>query len=52
LSESDIEALIEQRRQAKLDRDFGKADQIRAQLKEQGVELEDKPGGLTQWRRA
>ncbi|MGX9937356.1 cysteine--tRNA ligase [Advenella kashmirensis] len=52
LSESDIEALIEQRRQAKQDRDFGKADQIRAQLKEQGVELEDKPGGLTQWRRA
>src|SRR5690606_13547583 len=52
LSESEIEALIEQRRQAKQDRDFGKADQIRAQLKEQGVELEDKPGGLTQWRRA
>ena len=28
------------------------ADAIREQLKEQGVELEDRPGGATQWRRA
>ncbi len=52
LSESDIETLIAQRSEAKQARQFDKADQIRAQLKEHGVELEDKPGGLTQWRRA
>ncbi|ETF00651.1 cysteinyl-tRNA synthetase [Advenella kashmirensis W13003] len=52
LSESDIETLIAQRSEAKQARQFEKADQIRAQLKEHGVELEDKPGGLTQWRRA
>ena len=27
------------------------ADEVRAQLKALGIELEDKPGGVTQWRR-
>lgn len=50
LSDSEIEAFIEARKQAKADKDFAKADQIRNDLKSQGVELEDGKNGTT-WRR-
>lgn len=50
LSDSEIEAFIEARKQAKADKDFAKADQIRSDLKAQGVELEDGKNGTT-WRR-
>ena len=50
LSDSEIEAFIEARKQAKADKDFAKADQIRNDLKAQGVELEDGKNGTT-WRR-
>jgi cysteinyl-tRNA synthetase len=33
-------------------RDFARADQIRADLLAQGVILEDRPDGRTDWRRA
>ena len=46
-----IEALIEQRKAAKANRDFATADRIRDELKAQGIELIDKPGGLTEWLR-
>ena len=52
LTDVQIDALIDQRHQAKESKDFAKADAIRDQLRAQGVELEDKAGGLTQWRRA
>ena len=52
LSEPEIEALIKARAAAKGAKNFAEADQIRATLKNAGVELDDKPGGLTQWRRA
>ena len=51
LSDAGIEALIEQRRAAKATKDFATADAIRGQLKDQGVELIDKPGGVTHWLR-
>ncbi|OZI39841.1 cysteine--tRNA ligase [Bordetella genomosp. 5] len=47
-----IDALIAERAQAKQSRDFARADAIRAELRAAGVELDDKPGGVTQWRRA
>lgn len=50
LSDADIDALIEQRAQAKADKNWGEADRIRDELKQQGIELEDK-GGDTSWRR-
>lgn len=50
LSDSEIEAFIEARKQAKADKDFAKADQIRSDLKAQGIELEDGKHGTT-WRR-
>lgn len=48
----EIEKKIAQRAQAKKEKDFAKADQIRQQLLAQGIVLEDKPGGVTVWRKA
>jgi cysteinyl-tRNA synthetase len=46
-----IEAKIAARVSAKQAKDYAAADRIRAELLEAGVALEDKPGGLTEWRR-
>jgi cysteinyl-tRNA synthetase len=49
--ESDeIEALIAKRNQARAERDFATADDIRDQLTEMGIVLED-ADGVTRWRR-
>ena len=45
-----IETLIAARVQAKADKNWGRCDEIRDELKEQGVVLEDSSEG-TQWRR-
>ena len=50
LSDGDIDALIEQRNQARADKDFATSDKIRDDLAAQGVILEDGSGGTT-WRR-
>jgi cysteinyl-tRNA synthetase len=47
-----IEEYIAARAAAKQAKEFTKADAIRADLLQQGVVLEDKPGGVTEWRRA
>ena len=47
-----IEEFIAARAAAKQSKAFEKADAIRADLLKQGVVLEDKPGGVTEWRRA
>ncbi|MBU3593914.1 cysteine--tRNA ligase [Polynucleobacter sp. 71A-WALBACH] len=52
LSADAIEAQIAARVTAKQAKDFAAADLIRKNLLEQGVVLEDKPGGLTEWRRS
>lgn len=52
LSNEQIEALIAARATAKKERAFAEADRLRAELQENGIELEDKAGGVTQWRRA
>ncbi|WP_186134148.1 cysteine--tRNA ligase [Burkholderia gladioli] len=46
-----IEARIAERVAAKQAKNYAEADRIRADLLEAGVALEDKPGGLTEWRR-
>ena len=45
-----IEALIEERLQARKDKNFARSDQIRDELKAQGIVLED-AAGKTGWRR-
>jgi cysteinyl-tRNA synthetase len=50
ISEADIEALIAERAQARKKKDFAKADQIRAELLERGVILEDTKEGA-RWKR-
>jgi cysteinyl-tRNA synthetase len=52
LSATVIEEQIAARVAAKLAKDFAKADLIRKALLEQGVVLEDKPGGITEWRKS
>jgi cysteinyl-tRNA synthetase len=52
LSSTQIEEQIAARVNAKQSKDFAKADLIRKTLLEQGIVLEDKPGGSTEWRRA
>jgi len=51
LDSAAVDSLIAQRAAAKKARDFAAADAIRASLLEQGIALEDTPGG-TIWRRA
>ncbi len=51
LSDAEIDSFIQQRMQAKADKNWGEADRIRDALKTQGIELEDK-GAKTSWRRA
>lgn len=46
-----IEALIESRKVAKAAKDFAAADAVRAQLTDMGIAIEDKAGGVVEWRR-
>lgn len=48
---SEIEALIAERRDARKAKDFVRADQIRDQLTDMGIEIEDGASGTT-WKRA
>lgn len=48
--DADIEALIAQRNQARKEKNFQKADEIRDTLKNMGIVLEDTPQGV-KWRR-
>jgi cysteinyl-tRNA synthetase len=48
---ADIDALVTERTEAKLAKNYQRADEIRTLLTDAGVILEDSPSG-TQWRRA
>jgi cysteinyl-tRNA synthetase len=50
LLDHDIEQLIEERNQARKEKNFARADEIRDHLAEQGIILEDTPQGM-RWRR-
>ena len=50
LSDEEIDQLLVERREARESRDFARADEIRDQLTDQGIVLEDTPTG-TRWKR-
>ena len=50
LLDADIEALIEERQQARRDRDFARSDEIRDDLAARGIILEDTKDGV-RWKR-
>src|SRR5690606_6782470 len=50
LLDEEVEALINERLEARKNRDFARADEIRDQLKSQGILLEDTAQG-TRWKR-
>jgi cysteinyl-tRNA synthetase len=52
LTDAQIEELIAERRAARAAKNFRESDRIRDRLSAAGVVLEDKPGGVSEWRRA
>jgi cysteinyl-tRNA synthetase len=50
LSDGDIQALVDERTEAKKQRNFARADQIRNQLAEKGIVIEDSKDGV-RWKR-
>ncbi|MBS1186336.1 MAG: cysteine--tRNA ligase [Burkholderiaceae bacterium] len=52
IDEAAVLAQIDARIAAKKAKNFAEADRIRAELLAQGIVLEDKPGNVTEWRRA
>ena len=52
IAESEIAAKIAARTAAKQAKNFAESDRLRAELMANNIILEDKPGGITEWRRA
>lgn len=50
-AEADIQSMINARAIAKVAKNFAESDRIRADLFAKGIVLEDKVGGVTEWRR-
>lgn len=51
LSDAEIEALIQQRLEARKAKNWAEGDRIRDELKAQGIALIDQSGGVTRWHR-
>ena len=52
MSDAEVASAIAARAAAKQTKNFAEADRIRTELLGKGIVLEDKPGGVTEWRRA
>ncbi|MBE9186544.1 cysteine--tRNA ligase [Microcoleus sp. LEGE 07076] len=52
LSDGEIEAMIQQRKDARIARDFAEGDRIRNELKDKGITLIDQKDGTTIWHRS
>ena len=52
MDDASIDAAIAARKAAKAAKNYAEADRIRNELTAQGIELIDKPGGITEWIRS
>ncbi|MEJ2651422.1 MAG: cysteine--tRNA ligase, partial [Gammaproteobacteria bacterium] len=52
LSDKEIDDLVDRRIAARKTKNWAESDRIRDELKAQGIILEDRPDGTTDWRRA
>jgi len=52
LSDTDIETLVQERLDARNNKNYAEGDRIRDELQAQGIALIDKPGGVTIWNRS
>jgi cysteinyl-tRNA synthetase len=46
-----IQQMVDERNEARKQKDFKKADEIRQFLKSHGIDIEDKPDGTSRWKR-
>jgi cysteinyl-tRNA synthetase len=51
VDDATIDRLVAERNEARHARQFARADEIRAQLSQHGITLEDRPDGTTRWKR-
>jgi len=51
LDEKEIEEKVKERNEARTQKDFKKADEIRQLLASRGIVIEDKPDGTSRWKR-
>jgi cysteinyl-tRNA synthetase len=51
LTDSEIEGKVSERNEARKQKDFKKADEIRQSLASRGIVIEDKPDGTSRWKR-
>ena len=51
LSDRKIDDLVQQRNEARKNKNYAESDRIRDELQTQGITLIDKPGGITIWNR-
>ncbi len=47
---ADVDAKLREREEARKAKDFARADAIRRELRDKGIEVMDKPGGAADWR--
>ena len=51
LTDSEIEGKVSERNEARKQKNFKKADEIRQSLASHGIVIEDKPDGTSRWKR-
>jgi cysteinyl-tRNA synthetase len=51
ITDTDVESKIAERNEARRQKNFVKADEIRKSLAAQGITIEDRPDGTSRWKR-
>jgi cysteinyl-tRNA synthetase len=51
LSDTQVQLKVDERNEARKQKDFKKADEIRRFLSSHGIVIEDKPDGTSRWKR-